>query len=158
ANDFNASCIFIDDRTTHDSKLKIGWGMGTPDRYYLKDYVSLVVKISKELGIKNNKIVYYDSSAGSFMSIAMPVYHKGNTAIFDNPQTYVNNYYKTYVNQIYENIFVNERHSEILKKYSGRFSLLNLMARKKYVPKIFYLQNRKCKSDLISQVNPFLEN
>jgi len=157
-DEFNASCIFIDDRTTHDFDLKIGWGIGTPDRHYIIDYIEIIKCISEHLNIKDENIIYYGSSAGGFMSIAMATLHKGSTSIVNNPQTYIKNYSKFYVNQIYERIFPELNKVEILKKYSERFSLLNLMSKNKYVPKIIYLQNRKCKSDVINHVIPFLRN
>src|SRR5699024_9052303 len=42
ANDFNASCIYIDYATIHNTNMTVGWGIGTQDRYYLEDYVEII--------------------------------------------------------------------------------------------------------------------
>lgn len=38
------SCIYIDDVTIHNTNLRIGWGVGTPEKHYLKEY-SIIVKV-----------------------------------------------------------------------------------------------------------------
>jgi len=53
ADDFNASSIFIDDRTTYFNNLRIDWALGAAERYYIINYFEIL----------DNKITYYGSSA-----------------------------------------------------------------------------------------------
>lgn len=158
AENFSANCIFIDDKTIHDTGLRIGWGVGTEERHYLKDYIIFVKKIMSILNIKENNTFYYGSSAGGFMSIAMASMHKGTSAIANNPQTHVNRYNVNPVNQLYKTIFPNYERNQILKKFSNRLSLVNIMARNKNVPRVYYLQNRLCKFDIQKHFTPFINS
>ena len=158
ADDFDASCIFIDDRTIHNKDINIGWGIGTPERHYLKDYSEVIIKISEILEYESENVVYYGSSAGGFMSIALASYQQGSIAIANNPQTYVHNYLPAHVEKMYNSLFPGLEKGEILKKYSNRFSLLNIMSKNKNIPKTIYLQNRLCKSDINMHLKPFFQN
>lgn len=156
--DFNASCIYIDDKTIHDTKLLIGWGVGRKERHYLNDYVEIIKKISESIYITDDKTFYYGSSAGGFMSIAMASMHKGTVSIANNPQTYVYNYYTASVDMLYEELFENIPSDEIESIYSTRLSLTAIFKRTKHVPKTFYLQNRLCKTDIKKHLTPFWDN
>lgn len=156
--DYDASCVFIDDRTIHDTDMTIGWGIGTKDRYYIHDYYEIIRRICEILDCKSNNVIYYGSSAGGFMSIALASYHRGSYAVANNPQTYVYKYQSNHVNKIYKNIFGGMSKQYILKKYSTRFSLGALMSKNKNIPKTFYLQNRLCDNDMEKHLNPFLAN
>jgi len=156
--EFNASCIFIDDRTIHDLPINLGWGIGTTERHYLVDYSEIVKTITYLLQYENENVIYYGSSAGGFMSMALASYHKGSIAIANNPQTYVHNYLPVHVDKMYKAIFPKLNKNEILKKYGNRFSLLNIMTKNKYIPKTIYLQNRLCKSDMEMHLRPFYKN
>jgi len=153
--DYNA--IFIDDRTVHENDLKIGWGVGTLERHFLKDYSDVVKKIASLLSIKDKDIFYYGSSAGGFMSLALATYHKDSTAIVNNPQTYVYKYFESYYKPLYEIIFPGMEDSEIHKNYSDRLSITNIFRKNKRTPKAFYFQNRLCRSDMKNHLEPFVK-
>jgi len=155
SSEINANCLFIDDRTIHDSDLKIGWGVGTPKRHYLNDYNRFVKLICKLFDFKSDQTIYFGSSAGGFMSMAMACEHKGAKAIVNNPQTYVYNYTSGSVKKLFQNLFPKEQYSEIIQNYKERFSITRIMSKNKHVPEIHYLQNRLCRSDMDRQLNPF---
>lgn len=155
---YNASCIFIDDRTIHNTDMNIGWGIGTKDRYYILDYSEIVKRICELLNYEAEKVIYHGSSAGGYMSIALASYHKGSYAIANNPQTYIYKYQRYHVNKIYENIFSDMSKEYILKKYSIRFSLSALMSKNENIPRTVYLQNRLCENDMERHFKPFLAN
>jgi len=158
SDDIEANCLYIDDKTIHNNNLKIGWGVGTTDLHFLKVYVQFVRKIASLLNIEANSIMYYGSSAGGFMSMAMASYHKGTYAVVNNPQTYVYRYLKKSVTALYNNVFPGMSDKEVMKKYSSRLSLINIFSKNKNVPLIYYLQNRQCKNDMDNHVKPFLNN
>lgn len=157
-DEFEANCLFIDDRTVHDNNLRLGWGIGTKDKHYLRFYVKFVKKIAEILEIPTKEIMYFGSSAGGFMSMAMASMHKGTYAVVNNPQTYVNRYLKTYKTAVYRSSFPGLTEKEITKKYSNRLSLVNIFARNKNVPKVYYLQNRLCEGDMKNHLTPFLDS
>ncbi|MEB6262258.1 prolyl oligopeptidase family serine peptidase [Mammaliicoccus sciuri] len=156
-NDMDYSAIFIDDKTIHNKNLKIGWGIGTKERHYLKDYSEIIKKIVHILDIENRNIFYYGSSAGGFMSIALATMHSETTAIVNNPQTYVYNYYKTTVDALYEAIFPGMIKNDIQKEFSARLSITSLFRVCKRTPKIYYIQNRLSKFDMDKHLNPFIK-
>lgn len=157
SDDINANCIYIDDRTIHSNGLKIGWGIGKKDRYFLKDYNKFVKLVSNLLNIEPANTVYFGSSAGGFMSMAMASENKGSKAIVNNPQNYVFNYHKGSVNKLFSVIFPNEDRSDIIEKYKDRLSITKIISQNNYFPEIHYLQNRLCKSDMENQVAPLIK-
>ncbi|MFD2830020.1 glycosyl transferase [Corticicoccus populi] len=156
--EIQANCLFIDDRTIHNNNLKIGWGIGSKERHYLKDYNKFVNHICTLLDIEKSSLIYYGSSAGGFMSIAMASANRGAKAIVNNPQTYVSRYHEAIVKKLYQQIFPDKSKKEIIAEYSDRLSLVNIMARNKNVPEIFYLQNRLCQSDMDNHLTPLWKN
>lgn len=156
ADDINANCICIDDRTIHDTDLRIGWGVGVQDRHYLKDYSEITKKITTILKIKNDKVYYFGSSAGGFMSMILATMHVESTAIVNNPQTAVLEFNKTHVDELCDTIFPGMKKKEILDKFSTRLNIVDAFKASEYLPNLFYLQNRKCDRDMETQYNPFI--
>lgn len=153
--DFNANCLYIDDLTIHNTDLRIGWGMGTTERFYLEDYSDIAKRIASLLEIKDEDTIYFGSSSGGFMSMMLATLHKDSSAIVNNPQAYVNRYTRVFVKRLYEQIFPDMEEKYILKKYAKRFSVTNLMRLENHVPKILYIQNRLHKPDMDTQYYPF---
>lgn len=151
------NALFIDDRTVHDNNLKIGWGVGTLERHFLKDYSEVVKKIATLLSIKDKDVFYYGSSAGGFMSLALATYHKDSTAIVNNPQTYVYKYFESAYKELYRIVFPGLEDSEIHRKYSDRLSITNIFRKNKRTPKAFYFQNRLCRSDMKNHLEPLIK-
>lgn len=154
--EYEFSSIFIDDRTVHDHALRIGWGVGNADRHFLVDYYEIVSKICEILDKDSDDVYYYGSSAGGFMSIYLATLHKGSTAIANNPQTYVTKYNRLAVNRLFKSVFPDFSDEEIKKKYATRFSLVSAMKKYKNTPRIYYIQNARCKGDMEKHCNPFM--
>jgi len=156
--DFNASCIFIDDKTIHNNKLRIGWGVGTKDRHYIKDYLEISKLFSELLGVSNKNIIYFGSSAGGFMSLLLASHHRGSIAVVNNPQTYVNRYNPISVKKLYSAVFPGMTSQEILKSYRARLSVTRTFGITKNVPKTYYIQNRLCLGDMEKHYKPLCHN
>lgn len=155
ADDFDANCLYIDDRTIHNNGLRIGWGIGTRTRHYLEDYSTIVKKISSLLEINPEDIIYFGSSAGGFMSMMLATMHEGTTAIVNNPQTYVHKYHRPAVEKMYKTIFPTMSEKTILKNYGTRLSVTSMMKSKKHVPNILYIQNALHKPDMEAHYETF---
>src|SRR5699024_3294470 len=101
SDDINASCIYVDDRTIHDSNLSIGWGIGNKDIYYLDEMGIIIRRILKILGYKNSNTFYFGSSAGGMMSMILATKHMYSNAIVNNPQMFTYNFMEgTHLNYI----------------------------------------------------------
>ncbi|EMC0284051.1 glycosyl transferase [Staphylococcus pseudintermedius] len=131
-DDFDANCLFIDDRTIHDSEVNLGWGLGTKERHYVNDYARISQKVSQLLNVEDNQVTYYGSSGGGFVSILLATLHNHSRAIVNNPQTYVHRYRKKNVVDAYQVVFEDmENHVipfiRMLDKYQLDSSKINFL-------------------------------
>lgn len=156
-DDFDAHCLFIDDRTIHDSPLSLGWGLGTKDRYYVEDYARMSQKVSQLLNVEDHQVTYYGSSGGGFISMMLAIYHQNSRAIVNNPQTYVHRYSRNHVLKAYQFVFGNISFNEVNQTYANRVSATSLMKKCNYIPEILYIQNRLSHRDMEDHVMPFTQ-
>lgn len=154
-DDLDQSSIFIDDKTIHGSNLRIGWGIGTKNRHYLKDYYLIVKKVADVLCVNDNNVMYYGSSMGGLMSIIMATMHKGSIALVDNPQTDVFRYLKPSVDRLCKVLFSGMEDKEIESTYPERLRIVETMIKENYVPRIYYYQNVESEFDMTNHVKPF---
>ncbi|WP_053433603.1 hypothetical protein [Sporosarcina globispora] len=157
SDEFSASTIYIDDRTLHDTKLVLGWGQGTIERYFLDDIADICREILKNLKLKETNTAFFGSSAGGFMSLVLASKVKGSTAIVNNPQTYVYNYLKGPVNSMFKVCYPGLERDEIIKRYNHRLSAVEAFKYNGYTPRVFYFQNKQCASDMENHFIPFSE-
>ncbi|WP_414052824.1 glycosyl transferase [Macrococcus animalis] len=156
--EFKASCLFIDDPTLHGNGLKIGWGQGTLDSFALEKMAIIIEAITEAMNYTKEHTTFYGSSAGGYMSIYLSTLIKGTKVIVNNPQTYVLNYHEVAVNKLLEAIYPNFTLEEIKEKYAYRLSLTQAFSKYKNTPKILYMQNRACITDMKGHVDPFMKN
>lgn len=157
-SDFDANCIFIDDVTIHGTECTLGWGVGTPEHYYLKDFSIIVKKIGNLLNVPNSKTVYFGSSAGGFMSMMLAILHKDSIAVPNNPQVYAHKFGRgVAINKLYDTRFPGMSEENIHEEYGERFSVLKMMIKMDYIPKIIYLINRFSIEDTEKQYKPFIK-
>lgn len=155
--EFNANCLYIDDRTIHNNGMRIGWGFGTEDRHYLQDYSEIAQSIANNLNIEPSNVLYFGSSAGGFMSMYLATLHKGSKSVVNNPQCYVHRYDKTNVERLYNTILPDYSEEHIKKKYALRLSITSLFKQEQYVPETYYIQNRLCETDMRRHFNPLCD-
>lgn len=158
AEDIHANCLYIDDRTIHDSKLMIGWGIGREDCHFLREISLIVRKITQLLEVKSDKTIYYGSSAGGFMSILLAIKHRYSKAIVNNPQMILKNYISGKpLSYIRNNFFKKYSQVDFIQKYQERISVTYMMKQEKYVPRVLYIFNKESKEDYHQQFLPFLD-
>jgi hypothetical protein len=158
SEEINANCLYIDDRTIHDSKLMIGWGIGREDSHFLREVSLIVQKITQLLEIKSDSTFYYGSSAGGFMSMILSIKHRYSKAIINNPQLILKNYIDGKpLSFIRNNFFKQYSQEEFIKKFPDRISIPYLMNAQNYVPRVLYIFNRESLEDYEKQYLPFLE-
>lgn len=158
-SDFDANCIFIDDVTIHGTECTLGWGVGTPEHYYLESFSIIVKKIGELLNVPERNTVYFGSSAGGFMSMMLATLHKGSLAVPNNPQVYAHKFGRgVAINKLYDTRFSRMNEDEIHENYGERFSVLKMMVKKNFVPKTIYLINRFSDEDIEKQYKPFIQD
>lgn len=153
-----ANCIFIDDRTIHEHNINTGWGFGTANRFYLKDYSKIIKKIANILSIIDADVTYYGSSAGGFMSIILATFHKESHALVNNPQIDLKRHFNPIsVNALFTSVLPDKTRVEIFDTYSSRLNVVENMIVMDYVPNIVYLQNNLSGQDMRAHYNPFFQ-
>lgn len=154
----DANCIFIDDKTIHGELLNTGWGFGTADRFYLKDYSIIVKVIAGLLSIKDQDVTYYGSSAGGYMSIILATFHTDSLAIVNNPQIDLNKHFNpNSVNKLFNHVLPNLTRKEIVAKFSNRINVIDNILKLNYLPNLVYIQNKQSIPDMKIHYNPFFE-
>ncbi|EDX68178.1 hypothetical protein [Bacillus cereus] len=154
---FNESIIFYNDPTLYLGPINLGWGFGTTNEFYLQNIANILEIIMKRIKVESNKVLFYGTSGGGFMSLILAGLIKGSTALVNNPQTIIPNYYQSHVNLLFESVQPHLTKTEIINKFSDRLNVLEFYKKTKYIPKIYYLQNILCEHDMQQHVLPFIE-
>jgi len=154
--DIDASCIFIDDKTIHDTEYKAGWGIGNAHEHFIDKYSEIIKVFQQLLGKKSKDTYYWGSSAGGFMSLLLSTRHIDSTAIVGNPQTDLRRHNKTKLKNLIINGFGDVDVEEISQTHGYRFSVVESILKFDYMPKIVYVQNTNFKPDVQKQLNPFI--
>ncbi|WBL14540.1 glycosyl transferase family 2 [Sutcliffiella sp. NC1] len=153
---FDETTIFYNDPTLYLNKLNIGWGVGIGERHYLTEIAEILIILLEKLSIKNEKTLFYGSSAGGFMSLMLSGLIKESTALINNPQTIVWNYNDKHVNALFSTIEPQLTRNEIINRHTKRLNIIEFYKDIQYVPKINYVQNVSCLRDVEKHLNPFL--
>lgn len=151
------SLIYFNDPTLYLGKINIGWGQGSINRFYLKDIADILTKILSKMDIEHNKVLFYGSSAGGFMSLVLAGLLKGSIALVNNPQVIVTNFFASHVNSLFQASYPELTVEDITTKYKHRLNILEFYKDIKYYPEIYYLQNLACVHDIENQLEPFIK-
>ncbi|MFM5817777.1 alpha/beta hydrolase [Aeromonas sanarellii] len=120
----NMLCISDPTLTLHH-ELQLGWLLGDIDHCATKDLANFIVRLAKEKGIPNNRIVFYGSSAGGFSALALATLVEGSVAVAINPQTVALSYEASkQVKLIQEHCFNGMSKDIIEKNYSSRVNMI----------------------------------
>jgi hypothetical protein len=153
---FENSIIFYNDPTLYLGDFGIGWGHGTSDRFYLKDIASIISVIMKKVYKQPEQTLFYGSSAGGFMSLMLAGLIQGSTALVNNPQTVITNYYEKHVSNLFKYAHPNLTWDEVVNTYQDRLDVIKFYQKNKFVPNIYFLQNISCKHDVNNHLIPFV--
>jgi hypothetical protein len=154
-NILKTSSIFCMDPTLYlNGILKIGWGIGRNDDYYLENSSLILKKIVSKMGITLENAAIYGTSAGGYISIIMGIYLKGAKVVADNAQLDVRNWiFKDALDAAITFCFDNIGDALC---YKERFSIADAFELHNYVPKIYMHVNICSKPDNSTQLLPFL--
>ncbi len=155
--DFEDSTIYYNDPTLYaDSELLVGWGQGINKRFFIKDIATILEKLIKKVSIPFEKVIFYGSSAGGFMSLILSGYLKDSIALVNSPQTNLLKWLPVPVKQVFKYSYPNMSETDIVNNYFDRIDVVHFYKHIKYVPKIYYLQNAYCEIDIKDHVIPFI--
>ncbi|RKL68185.1 glycosyl transferase family 2 [Salipaludibacillus neizhouensis] len=153
---FNENLIYYNDPTLYLGQMNMGWGIGNEQSHYIEDIASILQTILSMAKLKPSKTLLYGSSAGGFMSLMLGTLLKDTTALVNNPQTIVWNYYKGHVNTAFNFSFPSLTRDEVVHSYKSRLSVIEFFNKHQYIPKIKYLQNTSSQRDLNNHLNEFI--
>ncbi|KZX16124.1 hypothetical protein MBCUT_09900 [Methanobrevibacter cuticularis] len=157
--DFEESVLFYNDPTLYlNNEVKLGWGVGFKEDYYLEIISKIIKLFAKGNNISNNDILFYGSSGGGFTSIILATLIKKSKVFVNNSQLILKNYYhKNVYKRMIKACFGDLDIDTIYEKYGYRLSVLEMFKKEKYVPSIVYYVNSESKQDIINQCIPFVE-
>ncbi|MBZ9570431.1 hypothetical protein KQY27_02585 [Methanobrevibacter sp. TMH8] len=157
--DFEESVLLYNDPTLYlEENVKLGWGVGSKDDYYLETISKIIELFAETNGISNNNILFYGSSGGGFTSIILGTLIKESKVLVNNAQLVLKNYYhKNVYKRMIKACFGNLDNNSIYEDYGHRLSVLEMFKKENYVPPIVYYVNSESKQDIINQCIPFIE-
>ncbi|WP_439594635.1 hypothetical protein [Falsiroseomonas sp.] len=133
--------IFNDPTLFLREDISLGWCAGTADAPVLPTHCEIVGKVRDTLGIRNENILFYGSSAGGFTSLMMASRMPGASALVNNPQTDVLKFRRGGVRRLLEVGFGGIPLDRAKAEFPDRFSFVASIAGGAAVPRIYYLQN-----------------
>lgn len=156
-DDYDTNCIFVDDRTLHNTNLRIGWGIGNENVHHLEVMSEILIKILNLWQVKPENTIYFGSSAGGFKSIMFATFHEDTIAVVNNPQMLAHKYLDgKSAELLYKTIFPSLTPEEIHEKYGVRFSVAKMMSKRNYIPNVLSLFNRMSNEDHNNQYLNFI--
>lgn len=157
ANEFEDSLMILNDPTLYlDPQMGLGWCVGTAQQYYLPIICDYISEVSAKLGVANEGMLFWGSSAGGFSSLMMSTYFPGSVAVANNPQIDVLAFKRGGVRKLLEVGFGGIGLGEARKRYPTRFSFLERIREIGWVPDIYYLQNIADDDHYRDQFLPFV--
>jgi len=135
---FDVNILILDDPTiNNENDIKLGWYIGNVQENVQYHIIQIIKAFLKSLNIDQSDTYCFGSSAGGFMAMITATHLRKVTAIVNNPQTDVFKYHAGIVESFTKENF---GHSD-LQNYTSRFSVLDLIQKLHYIPKVFYWQN-----------------
>ncbi len=156
--DFHESTIFYNDPTLYiDDELLGPWGIGTIDDWYLENIANIIEEIAKNIGIKNNNLLFFGSSAGGFTSLLLSILIKDSYALAEIPQFNLKNNWKRHYLLLINHCFKGLSEKEVWLKLSYRLNVIDLIKKENYIPNMFLVLDYSVKADVEMQYIPFFE-
>lgn len=160
-DEFAESVItYADPSYFYDEDIRIGWFVGERSRWYLENVALIIEKLSQNNNTEPQNILFYGSSAGGFVSIALATLIQGSKALVNNSQFILMNYEEEHLNRLFNYLkrtFGDLSRDEIISLIDYRINLIELFKKQGYVPQISYYVNSESKRDIYNQCIPFID-
>lgn len=157
---FDESFISCADPTfLYDDTITLGWFVGNKNEWYLKILSEIIKKILNNLNIKNENTIFFGSSGGGFVSIALGTLIKDSKVIANNSQFFILNFEQYHINNLFRLLRKSfcQKDEEIIPQIKHRLNIIELFKRENYVPEINYYVNLYSKADINNQFLPFIQ-
>lgn len=138
-----------------DPELRLGWGVGKNDEWYLLVIADIIRILANKRRISPENLLFFGSSGGGFMAIILSTLCKGSAVMVNNPQIILTNYYKKHFNYMLKVCF-DETDLELLDKNEHRFNAIKTFEQEEYIPDLTYIVNMYSLADVKNQLIPFL--
>lgn len=151
AEGIKAHCLFFSDETTDKHKnIRIGWGQGSEEEFFLAAVSEAVGGVAERIGVNEaGSRTYFGSSAGGFQALILGAMDAGSNVFVNNPQTVWTEYeYDTPVQRILDSVYGGKTREEVLDAFPERVSVSRAFLHYQHVPNIEYLVNAASKPDI----------
>lgn len=140
--------FFCDPGTLGADQLSLSWGQLSKEHWVVYDAARAVKALSAQLGVQEPyRRVYYGSSAGGFMALALMAGDAGAAAVINNAQFDWTRWMATGLNPLREARFDNMLPSRLRKVHPVRTNVLNMLAKRRKPVRIIYYVNLASKHD-----------
>jgi len=159
ANDFErSSTVALNDPTLYLSdELLGGWFQGTRDHFYMTTCAEIVQKIAQLMGLSNDKVVFYGSSAGGFSSLMMACDVPGSHVVAEVPQIDMNQYHvKSALANICKYSYQVDEIEQVNLTYPSRINVISRMMEIPQIPNIYFIQNIADNLHIDRHLMPFM--
>jgi hypothetical protein len=156
-DEFEESVIYYNDPTLYlDPELRLGWGMGKNDEWYLLVIADIIRILTNKRKITPENILFFGSSGGGFTAIILATICRDASVIVNNPQIVLENYYKHYVDDMLEVCFDETDREKIISENEHRFNVISTFKHEKNIPPLKYIVNMDSIRDVREHLIPFL--
>ncbi|WP_231699786.1 MULTISPECIES: prolyl oligopeptidase family serine peptidase [Corynebacterium] len=157
-DDINADSIHIADPTlVQNTRLTIGWGQGSLERWAIPDYVTILNHVREAFDLADSAhTLHYGSSAGGFQAAATATLDRGSYALVNNPQLDWSRYAAAYVNALLRDVFEGRTAEQAKEEFAWRINIVSLFAKENYIPPMEMLTNIASDGDFNNHFIPFL--
>lgn len=159
-NQIEGNVIYYNDPTLYLGDIKVGWGQGDATEFVLKLIAEIIQIIARKMEIKQNKILFYGSSAAGLMSLILAGYVKGASALVNNPITNVSRskYYERFFDEVGETSYKDYSLKEATEAFQERQSVEAFYRSINYAPNIYCLVNAASNYDMEQHFKPLLNS
>lgn len=153
---FDDSTLYYHDPTLYLADDIYGpWGLGTPETWYLEKISIITAKIAEVMGVRNNDILFYGSSAGGFTSLMLSIMVKDSVCLAEVPQFDITSWGSFW--RPLKNASFDMDDKEFVEKYGNRVSVMKLIQQKEYIPNAYILMDCSAEYDFTRQYLPFFK-
>lgn len=153
---FDDSALYYHDPTLYLADDIYGpWGLGTPETWYLEKIGIIISRLVEVMGIKNEDILLYGSSAGGFTSLMLSIMIKGSVCLAEVPQFDITTWGSFW--RPLKNASFDMDDKEFIEKYGNRVSVMKLIQQENYVPNAYILMDCSAEYDFTRQYLPFFK-
>jgi hypothetical protein len=141
--DIHASTLVLNDPTLYVADdILCGWFVGTEDVDLVPLFTDAVTVLAAQLGVPDNRIIFYGGSAGAFTSLSMAAELPCSLAVVDIPQTDLFTYHiPSVIDRLAQECFQSDNRENVAADLRYRFNVVERFRRLGRCPEFIYYQN-----------------